>query len=187
MFCPTCGSNQGEARKYCTVCGTNLLAVSQALSGGIHNTPLYQPPFPDPLANKREKRKASGVKLAIFGGGIVALKFFSFIFAGPFRGGSPFGFWTIVGFIFLAIGISKIISSRAPLNLPAQSNAIPNPYIRMDSPMSPPKEPVYSPGQGRETRVPDTGELEPPPNPAPSVTEDETRQLREYAQPRKFQ
>src|SRR5262245_37288125 len=187
MFCPTCGSNQGEGKKFCTLCGTNLLAVSQALSGGIPNSPASQPPFPDPLAYKREKRKATGVKLAIFGGGIVALKFFSFIFAGPFRGGSPFGFWTIIGFIFLAIGISKIISSRAPLNSPAQSAPVPNPYLRIDSPMIPPKEPVFSGGPERETKVPDTGQLEPPPNPAPSVTEDETRQLREYAQPRKFQ
>ena len=187
MFCPTCGSNQGEAKKFCTVCGTNLLAVSQVLSGAIPSSPQYQTPVSDPLAYKRERRKASGVKLAILGGGIVALKFFSFIFAGPFRGGSPFGFWTTIGFIFLAIGISKIIRSRAPLNSPAQSTAIPNPYLRIDHPMNPPTGPVFSGGQSEETRVPDTGQLEPPRNPAPSVTEDETRQLQEYAQPRKFQ
>ena len=187
MFCPTCGSNQGEGRKYCTVCGTNLLAVSQALSGGTpHNLQHPQQP-PESLAYIKEKRKAAGVKLAIFGGGIVALKFFTFIFAGPFRGGSPFGFWTIVGFIFLAIGISRIISSRTPLNLPAQSPPIPNPQVRRDSQLSSHPEPVFSGAPGRETSVPDTGELEPPRNPGPSVTEDETQQLPEFAQPRKFQ
>ena len=32
MFCPTCGRNNSIARKFCAACGTNLEAVSQALS-----------------------------------------------------------------------------------------------------------------------------------------------------------
>jgi hypothetical protein len=187
MFCPTCGSNQGERKKFCTICGTNLLAVSQILSGGMPNHPQNQPQVNHVLALVKEKRKASGVKLAIIGGGIVALKFFSFIFAGPFKGGSPFDFWTIVGIIFLGIGISKIISSRAPLNVPAQSPATPNPQMRVDSQLSAQPEPVFSAPAGDEISVPDTGELEPVRNPGPSVTEDETRELPEFAQPRKFQ
>ena len=33
MFCPTCGKNNSIERKFCASCGTNLEAVSQALSG----------------------------------------------------------------------------------------------------------------------------------------------------------
>ena len=34
MFCPRCGRDNTLERKYCASCGTNLVAVSQALSGG---------------------------------------------------------------------------------------------------------------------------------------------------------
>ncbi|MEK6280199.1 MAG: zinc ribbon domain-containing protein [Acidobacteriota bacterium] len=33
MFCPTCGRDNPTERKFCASCGTNLEAVSQALSG----------------------------------------------------------------------------------------------------------------------------------------------------------
>jgi hypothetical protein len=33
MFCPTCGKENAPGRKFCVACGTNLEAVSQALSG----------------------------------------------------------------------------------------------------------------------------------------------------------
>jgi hypothetical protein len=34
MFCPTCGRDNSIERKFCVSCGTNLEAVSRALSGG---------------------------------------------------------------------------------------------------------------------------------------------------------
>lgn len=33
MFCPTCGRDNSLQRKFCASCGTNMAAVSQALSG----------------------------------------------------------------------------------------------------------------------------------------------------------
>jgi len=33
MFCPTCGRENAVERKFCASCGTNLVAVFQALSG----------------------------------------------------------------------------------------------------------------------------------------------------------
>jgi hypothetical protein len=33
MFCPTCGRDNAHERRFCAACGTNLEAVSQALSG----------------------------------------------------------------------------------------------------------------------------------------------------------
>ena len=114
MFCPRCGSNQGEGKRFCTVCGTNLAAVSQALTGQLPPPNYYAPPTPHPIDIERQRDYAKGIRLSIIGGGIVAFKFFSFIFSGPFSGGSLFGFWTIIGFVLLGIGISKIISSRPP-------------------------------------------------------------------------
>ena len=33
MFCPTCGKDNSQELKFCASCGTNLEAVSQALTG----------------------------------------------------------------------------------------------------------------------------------------------------------
>jgi hypothetical protein len=174
MFCPKCGSNQGEGRRFCTICGTNLAAVSQALSGQIP-PPNYAPPMSHPLdvEKQRAKAKGVGVGLSVIGGGIVALKFFSFIFAGPFRGDSPFGCLTIIGFILLAVGISKIIASRLPS---VADSPAPAPHethlIRQTNP-----HPVFSAPTAVGASVPNTSELEPVGRQAPSVTEDETRNL----------
>jgi hypothetical protein len=35
MFCPRCGRDNSNERKYCATCGTNLEAVSQVLSGDV--------------------------------------------------------------------------------------------------------------------------------------------------------
>jgi hypothetical protein len=37
MYCPTCGRDNSNGRKFCASCGTNLEAVSQALSGSEDN------------------------------------------------------------------------------------------------------------------------------------------------------
>src|ERR1044071_5929445 len=37
MFCPTCGRENPNERKFCSSCGTNLEAVSQVLSGVTTN------------------------------------------------------------------------------------------------------------------------------------------------------
>ena len=103
----------------------------------------------------------------------MALKFFGFIFSGPFRGDSPFGCLTFIGFILLAIGISKIIASRLPgeANPPAlaphQTHSIQqaNPH------------PVFSAPTEVGPSVPNTSELEPVGRLAPSAIEDDTRHL----------
>lgn len=37
MYCPTCGRDNLNERKFCSSCGTNLEEVSQVLSGGTTN------------------------------------------------------------------------------------------------------------------------------------------------------
>jgi hypothetical protein len=133
------------------------------------------PPMSYPLeAEKhRAKERGVGVGLSVVGGGIVALKFFGFIFSGPFRGDSPFGCLTFIGFILLAIGISKIIASRLP---GAADRAAPAPNQTHSIPQDNP-HPVFSAPTDVGPSVPNTSELEPVGRHAPSAIEDETRHL----------
>lgn len=173
MFCPKCGSNQGEGKRFCTVCGTNLAAVSQALTGQIPQQAYYAPSFPHPLEVQRQRGMAKGVRFSIIGGGIVALNLFSFIFSGPFRGGSPFGFWTFIGFILLSFGISKIITSRPPS---AANSPMPEPTLNQSMRQAN-LRPIFSAQTIVGSSVPQTSELDPAGLHAPSVIEDETRRL----------
>jgi len=139
--------------------------------------PNHMPPMSHPLEAERHraKERGVGVGLSVVGGGIVALKFFGFIFSGPFRGDSPFGCLTFIGFILLAIGISKIIASRLPI---ADNPPMPAPAphqthsIQQANP-----HPVFSAPAEVGTSVPNTSELEPVGRHAPSAIEDETRHL----------
>src|SRR5262249_59722708 len=101
MFCPRCGSNQGEGKRFCTVCGTNLAAVSQALTGQLPQM-NYAPPAPHPIEIERQRATAKGVRLSIIGGGIGAFYFFGFIFS-PHPGGSPFSFLSLIRFLPLPL------------------------------------------------------------------------------------
>jgi hypothetical protein len=205
MFCPKCGSNQGE-RRFCTGCGTNLAAVSQSLLGNPvppshaytgqlpHSQPFLTPPI-TPYEMERQREYANGMKMLLVGGAFLAYNIFKFILS---FGHSGFGFFSFVGLVLFAIGLSKVLSWRH-LNSSANYAAIhsvpaPQPELR---PMSAPTpntaqlnqvpKPVFSavpPG----TR---TDELEPvrrtnnvaapvsnfAPGVTPSVTEDDTRHL----------
>ena|SRR5215468_2176046 len=185
MFCPKCGSNQGEGKRFCTVCGTNLAAVSQALTGGIPQPNYYAAPFPHPLEVKRQRDMAKGVRFTIIGGGIVAWQFFSFVFSSHFRG-SPLGFWAFIGFILLAVGVSKIIASRPPS---VANSPTPAPH-QTHSMQRTGSHPVYSAPTAVGPSVPQTSELDPvgrhATSAAPSVTEDDTRHLPHNEPPREF-
>lgn len=184
MFCPKCGSNQGEGKKFCTVCGTNLAAVSQALTGRLPPPAYYAPPMPHPLEIERQRQMAKGVRLAIIGGSLVALKLIGFLFSGMFRGDSLIGPIIIAGFILLAIGISKIVNSRPPAAAIAQNAPVPMPqpeYAQANP------HPVFSAVSTTDREAPRTSELEPVRYPAPSVTEEETQHLPHRAPPHEFQ
>ncbi|MBO0797914.1 MAG: zinc ribbon domain-containing protein [Blastocatellia bacterium] len=193
MFCPKCGSNQGEGRKFCTSCGTNLLVVAQAISGRLPQTFSPSPNLPSsprvPLRD-RQRELTKGLYLAIIGGGIMMGRLITFILTG-FRDG-PFGFWGFIGFILLAVGLAKIISYRAQAPVPA---AIPPSPLDSDFqrttpqsnfPATPP-QPVFSANSGDGYETPRTSELEPVDLPRPSVTEAETQTLPSKAQPPEFQ
>jgi hypothetical protein len=177
MFCPNCGTNQAEGKKFCTNCGTNLVIISQALSGQIPAASAPFPPAPDPREAERQRQLATGVKLTIIGGVIVALKFFTLLFTLSFRGGdADFGFWGFVGLVLAAVGISKIINAR-PVYYPApRPQQMPAPQQQPN--LAPPR-PVFS----TPAEAPRTNSLDPVPR-TPSVLEEETQHLPKYAPPR---
>jgi hypothetical protein len=179
MYCPKCGSNQGEGKRFCTVCGTNLAAVSQALTGRIPQPDYYAPLVPHPLEVERQKEMAGGVRLSIIGGAFVAMQFFKFVFSNHFSG-SPFGFWAFIGFILLAVGISKIVASRSPS---AANPHAPAPH-QTQSMRQVHSNPVFSAQTESGSSAPQTSELEPISRHVTSVIEDETRQLPHSETPR---
>jgi predicted lipid-binding transport protein (Tim44 family) len=185
MFCPKCGSNQGEGKKFCTSCGTNLLIVSQALSGKLpQSNPL--PPTNYTLEHHRQRELTKGLYFAIIGGGIIAGKLIGFIFTG-FRSG--FGFWGFVGFVLLAIGIARIISYRPHGNAPAEATPPPQAYSEphQSNVQTAPPQPVFSTSSADDYVAPRTSELEPVDNPKASITEAETQNLPRHSPPPEFQ
>jgi len=190
MFCPKCGSNQGEGKKFCTVCGTNLGIVSQALTGRLAQPPVvYHPPQITNYEIERQAQMRKGITMAVLGGGYLVYKIISSIFLAPISGWrSPFGTLSFIAFIVFAIGIAKIVSSRVTnADTPATSNtdhahlrtsaaSQSSLHLRNEAQLVMP-QPVFSAASTVEQTVPNTGELEPVHRPAVSVTEDDTRHL----------
>lgn len=144
MFCPKCGSNQ-EDRRFCTVCGTNLAAVSQALHApaGVQipspmplTTPYpAQPPLRHLLPHEMERQReyASGMKMLVIGGAFLGYNILKVLFS---FGHANFGFWGVISLIVFAVGLSKVLSwkqvagvtTNAVLQtMPPQSVATPMP------------------------------------------------------------
>jgi predicted lipid-binding transport protein (Tim44 family) len=191
MFCPKCGSNQVEGRKFCTSCGTNLLLVSQALSGKFPQSSPPSAPTPRVITRDRQHEFTKGLYFAIIGGGVMAGKLISFILSG-FRGG-PFGFWGFIGFILLAVGLAKIITYRPQNNMPAADAPAPQAYPEIHQPNTlanaGPPQPVFSASSASDDyEAPKTSELEPvEQQPKPSVTEAETQNLPRQSPPPEYQ
>lgn len=193
MFCPKCGSNQGDSKKFCTVCGTNLLIVSQALTGQLAPP---QPVFPHlpPAAvltgeMERQKEMRSGITMAVLGGSYLIYQLINFIFSAPFNGWrSPFGFGSFIAFIICAVGISKIISSRVIASTLSTTSGLPGTAFpatetgqaSIQSTAKPTQaalpKPVFSAATPIHHTAPHTNELDPVPTPV-SVTDEDTKHL----------
>lgn len=188
MFCPRCGANQGESRKFCTSCGTNLQMVAQALTGQL---PLanYVPPPPVPVQHERHDEMSKGITMTVVGAAFLIFQLVNFIFTVHLTGArSPFNFWSFVALMVLAIGISKVISS----NLLKTKQHPPAPELRSPQGSLPPNaqaelpQPVFSSVTAIEPSAPRTSELEPVRQPAPSVIEEETRTLPRRTSPQEM-
>jgi hypothetical protein len=166
MYCPSCGANQADQKKFCTNCGTNLMAVSRALQGPP--VVFAAPPAPfqhqiDSLRDaQRERRYASGLRLTIIGGAFLALQFLRFIFSWHLDQGSPFGFFSLVAIVIASIGISRIATARIQSSTPQR--------LVTPSSITPDTLGVAPPQQSQETRMFET---------PPSVTEETTRHFQQ--------
>jgi zinc-ribbon domain len=193
MFCPNCGVHQTDGRKFCTSCGTNLIMVSQALEGrspAIEKQTLRSRAHAlssEQAEARRRRNFEKGIKLTIIGSAFLGIQFFSFVLALPFRSvREPFGFFSFVALVMMAVGISKIVGSR-PLVMPAvpvdsfnsDRAAFPEPAdsYREQSSVSHAPEPHHA----FEPPTPTTSSLEfiNPMHPVPSVIEAETEHLPE--------
>lgn len=118
MFCPKCGSNQ-EERRFCTVCGTNLAVVSQALRAPVGaQIPSQAPPVSQYLAQpslrhllphemERQREYASGMKMLVIGGAVLGYSILKVVLS---FGHASFGFWGFISLIVFAFGLSKVLS-----------------------------------------------------------------------------
>jgi len=185
MFCPKCGSNQGDGKKFCTGCGTNLQLVSQALTGQLSPVqPVIHtlPPVIPQVDYDRHRETRKGITMALLGGGFLVYQIINFFFSIPFRGWrSPFGFGSFIAFIVFAIGISKIVSSRVvPEAQSVTSNFVTPATFAVAQPQSQmqpaPPQPVFSAAIPIQESARHTNELAPV-QPTISVTEDETKHL----------
>jgi hypothetical protein len=168
MFCPKCGSKQGE-RRFCTSCGTNLAAVSQALqtpfagqipgpvTSGSHY--LAQPgfnPMLTPYEMERQREYAKGMKMLVLGGAFLGFNILKVLFS---FGHANFGFWGVLSLILFAVGLSKVLSWRNVAGVATHS------VLAAVPPAIPEQTPVPAP-------TPNTAQLQrphpgPPPIPQP--------------------
>lgn len=192
MFCPKCGANQVEGRKFCTTCGTSLNVVSQPVGGQVP-TAAY-PPYPSyplyPIDPEREQQAAKGLRLTITGGIFVAIYLFSFILALPMRGevNGWIGLLGFIGLIMGATGAAKLVGARPPYATSMRQMPMPAPPAP-SPPVQPPAalpnfqpQPIFSAPHGAEN-APPTGALSATPQPV-SVLEEATQHLPEHAPPR---
>lgn len=157
MYCPTCGANQPNEKKFCPACGTNLAVVTAALTGELLSAPSTaslgeaQARYRQQLATAIN-RGAPGAAL------LVAALFLLMVFPWGISGWIAFGL-IIGGVTALGRGIGQYYLARGDLQaaaLEAQTSFQPAPAPR----------PLND-----STAVPTT------PIPPQSVTEHTTRHL----------
>lgn len=163
MYCPNCGNHQSNEKRFCTICGTNLSAVSAALSGRL---PAAGAPATELIeAEARYKRQlAAAIQHGAPGLGLLIAALLMLFFR-PIAGA---WFWicfglTIGGVSTLGKGLTLYLLARsewnaalarAQANAPHQSFAASSPPAQFNPPL--PTSPDLTP---------------------PSVTEQTTRHL----------
>ena len=187
MFCPNCGTQNPETGKFCRKCGTDLVTVSDAMSGktsgnssGFGTIQPIQPVHPMHLIDRKGRVRSNdpdeiwsaGIKNTISGFGflVVAMALLLTNVAGG-RG----WWWAMLfpAFSLLASGIGNIAKSKrlekrkAAGEFQTQSAPLFNQSVPNQS-LPPQQTQFVSPEQSRYK----TGDLVPP-----SVTDNTTRHL----------
>jgi hypothetical protein len=178
MYCPNCGSNNQSGTKFCTRCGTNLGAVTDALSGKTSDGVTL-----DDFTVKLLKKYYTGRRDAVLGVGLLAGAALLMTLL-AFLGMKPMGaFWVLCwmffwGVIAIAEGVGKWLASNGEMKKLGRIL---------------PQAALPRAGQGQVEFVPNQpasavpGKYATDPIDIPgSVTEHTTRQLDERARPDAF-
>lgn len=162
MFCPKCGSQSPEDLKYCRSCGTDLGAVSQALTGK-----LALPGKSESRGHRGEEPRIDSAINSLFTGLAFICVSFAVLFFAP--AGRIWWFWMLIpAFISLGKAIGEYMrwKERQRGRVEAQSQP------QFQPPSQPPQYLSPPPVSGAYD-TPRSFEAAPP----PSVTEGTTRHL----------
>ena len=174
MFCPKCGSQNAENVRFCRSCGTELEAVSAAMSGKLtlrnNNSRDGNEPSDDPdkLWNSFITKTLTGLAFIV-----IAI----FLTVSGKMGGNVWGFWLLIpGAGALASGISSYAKIK---RLEREQNRVNSNSTNAELPSSaantalPPRQTLFA-NDYAAPAARETGELLTPPA---SVTEGTTRHL----------
>jgi hypothetical protein len=102
MFCPGCSTQSNEGVKFCKVCGMNLSAITQALSGIV----VVSDPIRDREFKRARKQISDGIQGSAVGAAILLAA------ALPYFIVRPLASWLLVWSLALALlGIVKLFRS----------------------------------------------------------------------------
>ena len=72
MFCPTCGRETPDDRRFCSNCGTNLHVVKEALAGMASTAqPQFQLQPPDNSLSEKKRKRFKGLGFLSIGFGVL--------------------------------------------------------------------------------------------------------------------
>lgn len=114
MYCPNCGSQNATGTKFCNRCGTNLVTVSDALSGKLPAVPSDERVKLMREFHSGRRKTVAGVTL--IGGGFMVMTLLMFVGMNP-MGAFWIVFWMYIwGIILLARGFSRWLGSSGEMN-----------------------------------------------------------------------
>ncbi len=132
MYCPNCGTETSESRKFCRSCGMSLEIISQALTGQLQTLPTDTAMESAPAQSERRKMMRWGfgvfwlgillaALLGILGGAISTLASQAGEFIASLAG---------LGGLIVLVGIGMMIYSRFLPNAPGLKTPAPLPQPR---------------------------------------------------------
>jgi hypothetical protein len=176
MYCPSCGKESTDERRFCSNCGTNLQIIKQAVTGLLPIQSQQVQLREDPEAD-RKRRKLKGAGFIVIGVGLLymilmliiseVVRDFSYSAGRVLENLAP------LCLIFFIIGLIVMIYGRIMYK-----------GVRMVAPNQPTSQPTFQEQPNRSALT--TGEINPYQSyqyPPVSVTEHTTAQLKQPQQP----
>ena len=119
MYCPKCGSQNGDATRYCRGCGADLNNVLAVVAGNATAV--------SPLAEKHIALYSSAVRWLVMGLGFLFVSGLSFAISMRL---AVLGIFAMAfGFLFLGPGIARLVQARALKNIRESKPDRPSPAL----------------------------------------------------------